>query len=267
MEPVGTTWESTEPALPAEGPWALYDRMIAGVPEGITVKDVCINIHWCYVEAECGMGVGFTVKGGAKTRAADEIDPNRMELHELAALVKSWNFIEASLGIAALNAWYAQPDRLSILGASIDSGSSRGNDPFHDLMECYTGKNVCVVGHFPRVAALTGKCNLTVLERECNSHLDMPDSACEFVMPQQDLALITGTTLTNKTAVRLLQLCANVDTVMVGPSAVPAPALMRAGANLIAGSTVTNAENAKKAVKGGTKELWRAGISRFMLRD
>lgn len=267
MESAETTWETTEPASPAEGPWTLYDRMIAGVPEGIAVKDVCINLHWSYVEAECGMGVSYTVRGGAKTRAAEQVDSFSLELHQLAALAKSWNFTEASLGIAALNAWYAQPDRLSILGASIDRGNTRDNDPFHDLVDCYAGKNICVVGHFPHVAAMAGKCNLTVLERECNSRIDTPDSACEFIMPRQDLALITGTTLTNKTAVRLLQLCQGVDTVMVGPSAVPAPALMRAGANLIAGSTVTNAENAKKAVKGGTKELWRAGISQFMLRD
>ncbi len=258
---------SNNTAEPMNNPWDLYDRMIAGVPKGIAVKDICINIHWCYVEAECGMGISYTVGGGAKTRTANEVDPYHMELRELAALAKSWDFTQASLGIAALNAWYARADRLSSLGASIGGNASHDNDPFYKLADRFAGKNVCVVGHFPHVAAMASKCNLTVLERNCDSYLDTPDSACEFIMPQQDLVYMTGTTLTNKTAVRLLQLSKNAYSVIVGPSAVPAPALIQAGVNIIAGSTVVNTEYAKKAIKGGTKDLWRAGINQFMLES
>ena len=47
-------------------PWALYDEMIAGIPEGVAVTDFCVGRSWCYVVADCGMGIGHTVTGGAR---------------------------------------------------------------------------------------------------------------------------------------------------------------------------------------------------------
>lgn len=264
------------PALPdAPDPWALYRAMVDGVPEGIAVTDICVNVHWTYVEAECGMGISRTVRGGART-PRPEPDPFALELHQLAALACSWDFTQASLGIAALNAWYAQPDRLAILGAAVYDGSAQdaeaastdhARNPFHDLRRDCAGKKVVMVGHFPNAAELKGVCDLTVLERDCRTRMDTPDTAAEFVLPAADTAFITGTTLTNKTAGRLLQLTRTAETILVGPSAVPAPALLKAGANLIAGSAVVAPDAAKRAVKGGTKEHWRAGIRKFMLRD
>ena len=43
-------------------------------------------------------------------------------------------------------------------------------------------------------------------ERNCRDDIDMPDPACEYVLPQADFAFITGVTLENKTAPRLLEL-------------------------------------------------------------
>lgn len=41
-------------------------------------------------------------------------------LKDIAELCKSWNFEETSLGVAALNAWYARPVLLNPLGAHYD---------------------------------------------------------------------------------------------------------------------------------------------------
>lgn len=46
--------------------WDLYNQMIAGIPEGVFVRDYCLGLNWSYVEADCGMGVAFTVRGGGK---------------------------------------------------------------------------------------------------------------------------------------------------------------------------------------------------------
>ena len=72
--------------------WDLYNQMIAGIPEGVFVRDYCLELNWSYVEADCGMGVAFTVRGGG------------MELRQVAELSKSWCFQEATLGIASLKA-------------------------------------------------------------------------------------------------------------------------------------------------------------------
>ena len=41
-------------------PWRLYNHLIAGIPEGIFVRDYCLGLNWSYVEA---------VAKSARTRA------------------------------------------------------------------------------------------------------------------------------------------------------------------------------------------------------
>jgi uncharacterized protein (DUF4213/DUF364 family) len=66
------------------------------------------------------------------------------------------------------------------------------------------GKKVAVVGHFSLVEKQLGcKCSLSILEREPEG-TDFLDSACEYILPEQDFVFITGMTLTNKTLPRLL---------------------------------------------------------------
>ena len=48
--------------------WDLYNQMIAGIPEGVFLRDYCLGLNWSYVEADCGMGVAFTVRGGGSAR-------------------------------------------------------------------------------------------------------------------------------------------------------------------------------------------------------
>lgn len=88
-------------ALPDE--WELYKRLIEGVPTGIGVKDVLIGNHWVIVGAESGYGMATVVSGGRGSYGL-HADALRMELRDLAAQCASWNFLEASVGVAALNA-------------------------------------------------------------------------------------------------------------------------------------------------------------------
>ena len=49
--------------------WDLYNQMIAGIPEGVLVRDYCLGLNWSYVEADCGMGVASTVRRLGRGRA------------------------------------------------------------------------------------------------------------------------------------------------------------------------------------------------------
>lgn len=247
-----------------EDAWSLYDRLIEGVPQDVLVKDVCVGAHWTYVDAECGMGVSFSAKGGAKR--SEKEDPCGMPLRELAKLSKSWNFPEASLGIAALNAWYAQKDKLDALGAEYDEpielpdGTIRKIDAFEKYREEYAGKNVTIVGHFPHIERVAEVSPTVVLERNCTSSEDTPDPACEFVVPSSDFLFVTGVTLINKTAPRLLTLGKNARTVFVGPSVVMSPALFDFGADVLAGSCVFDPEKTAHSVKTGAGQLFGEAI-------
>ncbi len=245
-------------------PWTLYDELIAGIPDDVQVRDYCLGLCWSYVEAESGMGVSYTCRGGAKKGVGLQ-DYRGVSLQEMAKLAKSWRFEEATLGIAAMNAWYCQRELTDAMGATYDDlielpdGSIHKLDAFEMMRPRVEaagagkpeGVRVVVVGHFPHVDRIEEYAQLTVLERNCRDQLDCPDPACEYVMPEADFAFITGVTLENKTAPRLLELAKNAFVTMVGPSVVMAKPLFDAGANVVAGSIVADPELARHSVKSG----------------
>lgn len=233
-------------------PWSMYDELIDGIPEEVCARDYCFGKNWSYVDAECGMGISFTVTGGAKSEEGQDF--RGQSLKTLAKLAKSWSFDEATLGIAAINAWYSRPEMIEQFTplketkeVLPDGTKIHRNDAF-ELMKpkieaCGGNANVVVVGHFPHVADIAEYANLTVLERNCRSALDTPDPACEYVMPEADFAFITGVTITNKTAPRLLQLASDAVTTLVGPSVIMAPVFFDYGVDVIAGSIVKDPEH------------------------
>lgn len=99
-------------------PWKFYNHLIGRIPEDIRVLDCCVGTNWSYVEAECGTGVSYTLTGGGRPVYSGSL--NGLPLRDVAELSKSWNFREATLGVAALNAWYSQPDKVLALGGHID---------------------------------------------------------------------------------------------------------------------------------------------------
>ncbi|MFR5828309.1 MAG: Rossmann-like domain-containing protein, partial [Adlercreutzia equolifaciens] len=208
-----------------------------GIPEDVVVRDYCLGTHWSYVEADSGMGVSFTTTGGARRGYTGDL--RGMSLREVAELSKSWCFEEASLGVAALNAWYSQRALLDPLGCTYDAaveapdGTIRKMDAFEmyrpQISAAGGDARVVVVGHFPHVERIEEYARLTVLERKCSQAGDVPDPACEYVIPGADYLFMTGVTLINKTAPRLLDLAANATTVFVGPSVIMAPFLFRWG--------------------------------------
>ena len=241
-------------------PWKFYNHLIAHIPDDIHVTDYCLGTHWSYVEADCGMGVSFTCKGGA--RRSFTCDLRGMPLRTVAELSKSWCFEEASLGVAALNAWYSRAELLDPLSAVYDEavelpdGTTHKMDAFEVYLPEMTGKKVTVIGHFPNVERLGESAELTVLERNCSQALDTPDPACEYVLPSTDYAFITGVTIINKTAPRLLDLTENATTVMVGPSVVASPFLFDWGVEALAGSVVADPEKLRFAVMSGAGKLF-----------
>ena len=253
-----------------EGPWGLYNKMIDGIPEGVLVRDYCLGTHWSYVDSDAGMGIAWTAGGGAKRTYKGDL--RGRQLREVAQLAKSWCFEEATLGIAALNAWYSQRDKLDPMGARYDEpvdlpdGTRRKMDAFELEADFMNGKNVVMVGHFPHPERLIEHgANLTVLERNVRDELDTPDPACEYVIPEAQLVFYTGVTLINKTAPRLLKLAENARTVMVGPSVVMSPVLFDYGADSLSGSVVVDPEKVRFAVMNGAGQFFGEALSMLAL--
>ena len=254
------TWESVQGL---SDKWEIYKRLIADVPDDVGVKKLMLGEQWAYVEAESGIGVSMMVRGGAGASRIDRA-ASEFSLRDLAALSTSWSFVEATAGVAALNAWYACESQAHAAGMIIDEGE---NDGFRVYKELVAGKRVAVVGHFPLIERMGDICDLTILERMPQPG-DIPDPACEYIVGEQDYLFMTGITLQNKTLPRLLELAreGGTEVVMVGPSVVPAPLLFDYGVACLAGSIVLDerAEKVKLAMEQGSKSsIFGAGLQKM----
>jgi uncharacterized protein len=114
------------------------------------------------------------------------------------------------------------------------------------------GKRVVVVGRYPGLepfAAAHGL-DLAVLERR-PSGSDLPDSACEYLLPQAEWVFITATSIPNKTFPRLAELSRNAVTVLMGPTTPWLPELHHFGIDYLAGVEVIDAESLRHTLSEG----------------
>lgn len=247
--------------------WKIYDELIASVSEELTVKDYMIGLHWTIIRSEKGMGLAKTVRGGKVGSELKNI--MGMPLKQLASAVKSWNLLDASLGMAAINSVYNNSASVMAItdpsDCSSESYSQADFNVFTNHVFETNNKKVAVVGHFPKIEQLSSVCRLSILERDPQPG-DYPDTACEYILPQQDLVFITGTAFINKTVPRLLELSKNAQVIMLGPSVPLSTVLFRHGVDVIAGMVVTDEALAWNTVQtGGNKIINELGGQRVCI--
>ncbi|HDJ37913.1 MAG TPA: hypothetical protein ENF24_01820 [Methanosarcinales archaeon] len=111
---------------------------------------------------------------------------------EIAEYLKSWNMIDAGIGLAAVNSMIAPRGKeLNVTDFLIENGRD---------------KKIAMVGHFPMVNDLRKVADeLWVFERQPQKG-DLPDTAAEHLIPQADIVAITSSSIINKTIERLLEL-------------------------------------------------------------
>jgi uncharacterized protein (DUF4213/DUF364 family) len=230
--------------------WALYDALIGEIPPEITVDEALRGGHWTMVRCGNSAGLAMTVGGPlgeSRPRTLPE-DCRGLALRELAEAVKSWNFAEAALGMAAINAFWNSPER-EAAALSLNRGESRA---FEAWRERVRGKKAAVVGHFRHLEKTLGDvCELSILEKNPQPG-DYPDSACEFILSQQDFVFATGVTLVNKTLPRLLELSRSTGIILAGPTVPLAPPLFAWGVKDLQGFVVTDPELCRAAITAGT---------------
>jgi len=242
--------------------WELYEELIEGIPADLTAQDILVCKSRTMVCCEAGCGMAMTLDSGAFPSVI-EGSPVGMPLRELAGLIKSWNFTDASIGLAAMNAYYNSEGHVAELKARIsqlnpDSGEQT-EDAFLYYQPLVAGKKVATVGHFAYLdRRFAGICELSILERD-QQRGDYPDSACEYILQDQDFVFITGATLINKTLPRLLQLCGDAQVILCGPSTVMAPALYRYGVDDLAGFMVQDADLCRQFISFDNTSVFASG--------
>ena len=220
----------------------LYNALLAGISSDAVVTDTLAGECWTAVETDSHFGMAMTTPVDTAPRMFSG-NYTGMPLKELAGAAKSWNLTEAGFGMAAVNAFYNSPQRLEALGAyePFDNYCTDGLD--------LRGKHIGVVGHLNMPQSVYEQAaSLRILERNPRPG-DYPDSACDWLIPQCDVVIMTASTLVNKTLPHLLDLSKDAYTILAGPSCPMCPELLNFGIDRIAGLVITNAEGMKDKIR------------------
>ena len=219
----------------------LYNILISGIDTDAAITNTLMGQCWTAVETDSHFGMAMTTPVDAAPRMLDR-ECCGIPLKELAAAAKSWNLTEAGFGMAAINAFYNTPANSDRLGAyePFDNYCTDGVD--------LKGKRIGVIGHLNMPSSVYDQAeSVMILERNPRPG-DYPDSACDWLLPQCDIVIITASTLVNKTLPHLLDLCKNAYTILAGPSAPLCPGLLELGIDRIAGLVITDVESMKNKI-------------------
>ena len=197
-----------------------YEILRRGLPEDLRVERFVHGVAWTAAVLSDGRcGVAMRTEGSAAPRLFDSLLGRR--LPDAGEALLSWNMTEAAEALAAVNACYNSracgfvlPDSKTLDGIDL-RGRTVG------MIGMMIGHGNMTAEDFSAVKALY------VMDRE-EKPGDYPDSACEYLLPECDLVVVTGSAAINKTMPRILELSRNAEIVLTGPSVSLCPALLEA---------------------------------------
>jgi uncharacterized protein (DUF4213/DUF364 family) len=174
---------------------------------------------------------------------------------EIARLAESESLLEAAIGMAAINSLLEVNDEACL---ELNAGkliAEKGKD-----------KRVAIVGHFPFINQLQQVAKeLWVIERNPGEG-DRNEDEADDLIPRADVIGITGTSFTNHTIERLLELCSpRAYVVILGDTAPLSRLLFDYGVDAISGTRVTSPELALKYVSEGATYRQIKGIRRLTM--
>lgn len=235
--------------------WELYDVLIDGIPRDLVVEELANNGGASYVRSGDGVGIGMAFSLDTRPTMIPE-DILEQPLYKVAECIKSWNLDEASVGHAAINAYYNSRQTAIKNGVSISGNryaEDRLNDPFIAYQNMIRGKTVGVIGHFHYLEKLFAPvCDLFIFGKAIYPG-DYPESAAEYLLPECDYVFISSSSISEKTLPRYLELAKDAYVVIVGPSTTIAPALFDFGVDDFSGFIVKDSVLAHKIVSASKR--------------
>jgi uncharacterized protein (DUF4213/DUF364 family) len=175
---------------------------------------------------------------------------------ELAALLKSSSTLEASIGMAAVNALL-----------EIDEKVLTETNAEEVILERGSGRRVAIAGHFPftpRVRKAAAECWVLELSPRPG---DLPAEQAAEILPRADVVALTGTSLINHTFDGLVDLCRpDAFVLLLGPSTPISPVLFEAGVSAISGTRVDDPAQVLRTVTQGAtfRQVKRGGGLRLL---
>lgn len=223
----------------------IYDVIAKGTGKNIYAENMYSGPRWTIAECQGNLGLAMTT-AGSSIPPIFPTPAEKIRIYEYAKAIKSWNLSEASMAMAACNAYYNSKERMDELSC---------HEPYENY--CTHGLNmsgakIALVGHLTVTEEMQNQAeNIYILEKTPQPG-DYPDSACDYILPQCDIVIITGSAIINKTLPHLLELCKNATcTILVGPSVPMCPELLDFGIDRLSGMVVENKKDMIAQVLSG----------------
>ena len=198
--------------------WNFYDELCTGIPSGIRIEGCVVGKLWTTVRANGSIGIARTLGDtGADLNALGQSMIGRF-LRDAANWMKWDNLLHASIGVAAMNAFYNTAAHAEALNAP----------PAFQNELC--GSKAAIIGELPNLeAGLKDCCMLTVLPLPTGKELgSVYDDALK-----SDFVFISGDALTNQTLPALLEKVGKDTKVSLAGVSVPAAPILFAFDNPI----------------------------------
>jgi uncharacterized protein (DUF4213/DUF364 family) len=238
------------------------EKLLNSLETDAPVRQVLVGAFWTGVVLEsdpprCGLASTLRAETGGPWPPVRRT--GRLLEHsgrELAELIRSDRILEASIGMAALNALL-----------DVDEAALTEANAGEIILERGRGKRVAIVGHFPfieRVRAEAAECWVLELKPAPG---DLPANRAPEVLPQADVVALTGTSLLNHTFDELIGHCRpDAFVLLLGPSTPLTPVLFEAGVDAISGTLVQDADRVLRSVGQGAtfRQIKRGGGLRLL---
>ncbi|MGC8571313.1 DUF364 domain-containing protein [Caldivirga sp.] len=208
------------------------------------VRNVTIGVHWtCVWSRYCGVSLTYALSHDDEVRGFGRLEDKRAS--ELAEYLRSWNLLEASVGLAAVNSVTRPEGNVKANGLDI-------------ALELSKGRRVTMVGAFPRLDAfrrVAGEFKVLELNPLLVNPGEgiLPATAAEHVIPRSDFVIITASAIVNKSIDRLIELAkgAGAYVMLLGPSTPMIRDLLDYGIDILAGVRVNRPRSLIRKISQG----------------
>lgn len=242
--------------------WELYDLLIEKARCEGTLTDVLLGINWSVAQVDIATdsqkhaghyGLCFSPSQIPRTIPWAGTLQGR-STNELSQWIVQWHSAAAVVGVVVINAVINSSAILLPQSRIIDSVGPAHLAVFQYFKTHLVNKKVVVVGHYPDLEADPDASSWHCLERNLRPG-DTPDTAAEYLIPEADWVFITASSIANKTLPRLLQLAADAQVVLMGPSLPWLQEWADFGVDYLAGVEVCSGEKLWQvaAQAGGTR--------------
>ena len=241
-------------------PKYVYELLLDHCTGNAVLDQVMIGLVWTLCRSNRNESLGLAMSPGYATRTLSWSGSlHGKPVKDVGAWILEWNPYQATVAMAAINSCINSrelPDSLEV-----EHHPEYANlAVFEHFLPRLKNKKVVVIGRYPGIERYQELMQLCVLERQPTAD-DLPDSACEFILPSADWVFLTASSIPNKTFPRLAELSRHAKTVLMGPTVPWLPQLHEFGIDYLAGVEVTDAEALyHAAAEGGGVKIFNQGL-------